>query len=261
MQDRAWDALTAELDAWAEAGRRASFWWRDDDATEPTPALDRLFEMSAETGAPVALAVVPAAMSRSLPARLAAAPAACAVQHGYAHVDHAPKGAGAWELGAHRPAATILAELARGHEILSAAFAGRFLPVLVPPWTHIDAALVPRLPEAGFRGLSDFGARRARSPAPGLIQVNAHCDPIKWKGGARFTGAERALDDVVRHLVRRRLGEADAEEPTGLLTHHLEMDAATWALVAELLARVCAHPAAAWVHIGDMLTADAGAQA
>ena len=30
-----WDALRTELDLWQDAGRDASFWWRDDDAETP----------------------------------------------------------------------------------------------------------------------------------------------------------------------------------------------------------------------------------
>ncbi len=29
------DALRRELDAWAEAGRTATLWWRDDDTSAP----------------------------------------------------------------------------------------------------------------------------------------------------------------------------------------------------------------------------------
>ena len=54
------DALDRELDAWAAAGRVAEAWWRDDDATAPTPALARLLEARRAAGAPVALAVIPA---------------------------------------------------------------------------------------------------------------------------------------------------------------------------------------------------------
>ena len=31
-----WPDLTAELDRWGEAGRTATLWWRDDDATAPS---------------------------------------------------------------------------------------------------------------------------------------------------------------------------------------------------------------------------------
>ena len=48
------------------------------------------------------------------------------------------------------------------------------------------------------------------------------------------------------HLAQRRTGEADVEEPTGLLTHHLAMDDASFAFTAEFLKRTAAHPAVQW---------------
>ena len=42
-----WADLDAELDRWKAAGRAATLWWRDDDATRPTPALDRLLALQA----------------------------------------------------------------------------------------------------------------------------------------------------------------------------------------------------------------------
>lgn len=261
MDEQAWSALTGELDAWRSAGRTASFWWRDDDTTAPSPALDRLLDVGARMTAPVTLAVIPAKMSAALPERLCGTANVHVAQHGYAHINHAPKGAGAWELGPHRPMPTILSELTKGRKMLGAAFGPQFLPVVVPPWTHIDAALVPHLPEAGFQGLSDFGARKARQLAPGLIQVNAHCDPIKWKGGAHFTGTAAALDDVVHHLAKRRQGEVDADEPTGLLTHHLEMDDDVWDYIETLLLQINAHSAARWTDLATLMAEDGGAPA
>ena len=38
----------------------------------------------------------------------------------------------------------------------------------------------------------------------------------------------------------------DASEPTGLLTHHLDMDAAAWDFLAELFAHTRQHGAATW---------------
>ena len=55
-----WSELTEELDAWATAGRCATLWWRDDDAAQPGPALERLLALSAGHGWPVTLAVIPA---------------------------------------------------------------------------------------------------------------------------------------------------------------------------------------------------------
>ena len=46
-----WSDLEAELEAWRCRGRRATFWWRDDDAVEATPALERLLGLADGSGA------------------------------------------------------------------------------------------------------------------------------------------------------------------------------------------------------------------
>ena len=56
----------------------------------------------------------------------------------------------------------VLGELGTGWLALERLFGGRALSVMVPPWNRIAPALVPTLPEIGFRGLSTFGLRRTR---------------------------------------------------------------------------------------------------
>ena len=68
-----WSDLTQELDAWTADGRRATLWWRDDDAAEPDAALERLLALAATHGLPLALAVIPARATRALAQRLAEA--------------------------------------------------------------------------------------------------------------------------------------------------------------------------------------------
>ncbi|MFQ5972149.1 MAG: polysaccharide deacetylase family protein [Alphaproteobacteria bacterium] len=250
-----WQELMGELDAWAGIGAAATFWWRDDDARAATPGLTRLLETASAHDLPLALAVVPAGMTVELGHRLRGRERVSVLQHGYAHVNHARQGEGAWELGSHRPARVVMAELREGCRRLREAFGGSFVPVLVPPWNRIDPELLPRLPEAGLHGLSTFGARAAAEAAPGVAWVNTHCDPIKWKGGARFTGTEAALDDVVTHLRARRDGAADPREPTGLVTHHLDLDEAGWEFVIQLLERTRAHGAARWVDVAALVGA------
>ncbi len=242
-----WEDLDSELEHWASHGQTATLWWRDDDAGELTPQVERLISLAETAEVPVHLAVIPARLSGDLAAAIRRSPQARVLQHGYAHIDHAPKGEGSWELGRHRPRREVLGELKKGFAQLSAAFANKFLPVLVPPWTRIDADLLSHLAAAGFRGLSMEGRRPSPFAAPRLRVVNAHCDPIKWKGGPRFTGAGRALDEIVRHLVARREGPAGRDEPTGLCTHHLAHDAETWAFVEALIGRTTAHPAVRWI--------------
>ncbi|MFW6076277.1 MAG: polysaccharide deacetylase family protein [Hyphomicrobiales bacterium] len=248
-----WSDLDGELDRWAEEGRMATFWWRDDDAAALNPEIERLVALSAGLGVPLHLAAIPFDLSDDLIAALKEASNVRVLQHGYAHVDHAPSGAGSWELGDHRPQSEVLEDLARGFARLHAAFGDGFLPVLVPPWTRIDPALVRRLPRVGLAALSMEGARPRRFAAPGVLTLNAHCDPITWKGGARFTGTERALDEVVRHLAARRQGRADIAEPTGLCTHHMAHDSATWDFVEALVTRTLAHDCVRWIDLESEL--------
>jgi hypothetical protein len=160
-----WRELREELDLWRAGGRRATFFWRDDDAAAPSPALDRLLDLSATLGIAFALATIPARLAKSLPERLAGEPLVRVCQHGFSHVDWARRpGRGAWELGLDRPAERVLDDLARGHARLEAAFGARFLPLLAPPWNRIADALLPSLPRLGFAVLSCAGPR-ARSEA------------------------------------------------------------------------------------------------
>ncbi len=248
-----WRALEEELNAWAEEGRVADLWWRDDDAQCPTPALQRLLALSTETATSLTLAVVPKGTETSLTHVLEEAPRVKVIQHGYAHVNHAGTDRKKAELAASRPAEDSLDELIRGRRWLAHLFAGRFHAVLAPPWNRIDPLLVPALPGAGIRGLSAFGARRSVEPAPGLIQGNCHVDILDWRGSRGFVGEDVALAAVVNHLARRRRGNVDAKEATGVLTHHLAMDEACWVFLATLIERTRNHPAVRWLDVEEVL--------
>jgi hypothetical protein len=249
-----WADFREELNRWQDAEQPATLWWRDDDATDSTPASDRLLRLADAAGVPLHMAVIPALQSESLVATLRATAAeSWVLQHGYAHINHAPLGERACEVGIHRPSAAVLQELSQGFEILRERHGERFLPVLVPPWNRVAPRILPGLPELGLRGVSCFSPRSESNPAPGLLAVNTHCDPIKWKEGRGFAGTEAALREVTEHLSARRLGKADAAEPTGLLTHHLDMDEATWAFVEQLIDHSTAQLGAKWIAIGDLL--------
>lgn len=242
-----WAALERELDAWQAAGRVASLWWRDDDAVDTTPALERLLATAGTYGIPLALAVVPQPARASLADAIGDAPAVTPLPHGYAHVSHAPAGAKSGELGPARAVAVNLREAALGWQRLQALFGKRAFPVLVPPWNRIDPALIPHLPGLGFCGLSAWGARAKVRPAPGLVQANTHLDVIDWRGSRGFVGEADALDELASHLAARRRGEVDPDEPSGLLTHHLAHDAGAWRFIETLFARTLGHSAVRWL--------------
>jgi hypothetical protein len=220
-----WQALDEEAARWQEAGRTAQLWWRDDDAADSGPALDRLLGLHRQTDTPLSLAVVPAHATPALANRLAAEPGVDLLQHGYAHLNHAAPGEKKAELGPHRPAMIVLGELGTGWLALERLFGGRALSVMVPPWNRIAPALVPTLPEIGFSGLSTFGPRRRPRPVRGLLQINTHVDLIDWKSGRSFAGEAAVLGALVAALAHAR---TVSDEPVGLLSHHLAMDGRAW---------------------------------
>jgi hypothetical protein len=236
--DEPWHALREELDCWHGTGRVPTLWWRDDDATRPHAALERLLDLSLRHGVPIGVAVVPATMESGLLPVMQACAGAQVLQHGYAHVDHAARDEPGAELGGHRPGMQVLAELEQGFAVLSSRFQEQFIPVLVPPWNRIDQGLVPELTRLGFQGLSGYSPRERRATAQGLVCSNCHVDPINWRAGGVFKGAGKCLAALVEHLSARRLGKVDDEEPTGLLTHHLQHDEPLWEFLDELFPRL-----------------------
>jgi hypothetical protein len=265
-----WRELESELDAWGQAKRIATFWWRDDDAVEPTPALERLLALAGDREAPLALAVIPARASRALADRLDGEAARLSVlQHGFSHANYAPEAEKRAELGPHRPPEAQREELARGQAMLAALFEERAVPVLVPPWNRVSKDLVPLLPGLGFRGLSTHTPRRQASPVKGLIQCNTHLDVLRWRPERAFVGEEAALNVLLGHLRARRLAGAppdagsrpDPGEPSGILTHHLVMDTAAWDFTARLLELLTGHPAARWEEAREAFAPTAGERA
>lgn len=246
-QRAAWHWLARELDRWGEAGLQARFWWRDDDASSPGPKLDRLAELSATHGVPLALAVIPHRVDAGFGGWLEAWPLLTVLQHGFAHINHAGAGDRSIELGGNRPPERTLADLARGHARLVQVFGAHFVPVLVPPWNRIATGLLPELSPLGLSGLSTMRVRKTARPAAGLLQVNAHLDPVHWRGDRGFIGSYPSIAILVQHLLAKRTGYRDRDEPTGLLTHHLAQNEAVWRFTERLLLFVDEHPAAEWI--------------
>ena len=229
-----WSDFEDEVARWRDGGRDVELWWRDDDAADVGPALERLLSIHRRTAMPLSLAVVPAKATPALAARLATEPGIDLLQHGYSHTNHAPAQDKKIELGTHRPAMLVVGDLGTGWMAMERLFGDRPLPVLVPPWNRIAPHLVPALPEIGFTGLSTFGARTRPEPVRGLRQINTHVDLLDWHGSRGFVGEQTALDMLVAALVRARTEKA---EPVGILSHHLAMDEGAWDFLVSLWGR------------------------
>jgi hypothetical protein len=245
----AWQALAEECARWHALGRTVEFWWRDDDAAWPNPALERLVALAVAAQVPVALAVVPDAAEAALCAGLGSS--ICLLQHGVDHRNRAAAGERKTEFSEAEGTDTTLARLAQGRSKLRALTGGRALDVLVPPWNRISPMLIAHLRRAGISGLSRYGARAALEAAPGLRQLNTHVDIIAWRAGRGFVGEDAALALAARHLAARRTGAADPGEATGWLTHHACHDEAAWSFLAELFDTSRTWPGVRWTDARD----------
>ena len=252
LTQEAWQWLKRELDIWLDQEQSACFWWRDDDATAASNRLTKLLEMTHAFNAPLALAVIPATLEPGLVECLQNQPLTTVLQHGFDHRSHAAPGQRKLELGGRRTTAETVADLEKGFQRLQQAFGNRFKPVLVPPWNRIDSQLLACLPEKGFAGISTMKVRRCSHPAPGLLQVNTHLDPINWRHRGGFIGVYPAIAILIQHLRSKRLGYRDPDEPTGILTHHLVQNAAVWCFLGELLGFLAKHPAVRWQSAADI---------
>lgn len=235
------DLLVAGLDAAATQGRRVAFWWRDDDAVVPTPALDRLIGLAEACSLPLVLASIPAEATEALARRLERAPANIRVaQHGFSHINHArPPGKKA-ELGTDRPAEVVLAELAAGRARLEGLFGPRFLPVLVPPWNRIAPAVAAGRAGIGLPGLSVHASLDRTGH-----RLDTHIDPVDWHGSRALAGAD-FLTDKITAAFTARAEPATGDVPIGLLTHHLIHEDSLWTALERAIGRIAVHPAALW---------------
>lgn len=241
-----WSPLVSALDAWRAEGRAADFWLRDDDAVAPTEALSRLLDLCGRHRIPATLAVIPAHAVPQLAQGLAGLDDVRVALHGWSHENHAPPDEKKQELGPHRAAEVVLAELATGVERLRAMFGPRFVPVLVPPWNRIDKALLPRLAGIGIGALSVFGPEKSGA----LPVVNTHADIMDWHG----TRGCRPAGDVIADMVRRLDTMRAAGGSMGLLTHHLVHDEAAWIFLEEMFAVTAGHPGCRWRSLPDLVS-------
>ncbi len=237
-----WAALGAELAAWQAAGVQPCLWWRDDDAVADSPALERLLTLARRHQVPIALAVIPAAIDRSLAGALRRhGETAVVYQHGVDHIDRAG-GPARGEFPADMASAALAGRLREGWDMLADAVPG-VMPVIVPPWNNVGPNLLVAARAAGYAGISAYG--RGSHMAGGLRRIDCQVDVLTWRGGPRFKGEGRLLRQLIGELrTRRRQGRL--LDPVGVLTHHRDMgDPETWDFLEILLERTAG--AAAWV--------------
>jgi peptidoglycan/xylan/chitin deacetylase (PgdA/CDA1 family) len=228
-------ALGAELDRWQRLGRSPTLWWRDDDATAASPALDRLLALAEQLGAPLTLAVIPSDTAGDLGVlRQRHGALVTFAQHGCRHVNCMQPGLPAAEF----PPTADPAQLTGSVESARAALGERLgepVHLFVPPWNALPDNLLAALARTGHRAVSAYGA--TRGDAHGVARLDTHIDLLRWKPSVRPKPLGSLFEQLRHQLQRRRLAGAFAE-PVGLLTHHRDHDDAAWRTLRSFLAVV-----------------------
>lgn len=241
-----WTPLDREMATWQREGLHLPLWWRDDDAVDVTAPLDLLHTLSQRLGLPVHLAIIPAHAQPALAARVRTDAGLIALVHGWAHQNHAPADQKKAEFGAHRALAEMVAECGRALDQITTLCGPQERAMFVPPWNRMSPDLVPQLAGLGYGAVSTFTPRDAECAAPGLARINTHLDPIDWRGARSLADPDRLIAQVATQLAARRSGQADADEPYGILTHHLVHDPAIWSFTQALVARLLDGPGIPW---------------
>jgi hypothetical protein len=234
--------LLDELLRRQEADKPVKFWLRDDDAVEPSAALSRFSALTEAYSIPATLAVIPENTGEALVENLRNLNHINIAVHGWSHKNYAPETEKKQELGSHRPYGQVLVELSQGFNKLSALYADRFVPLLVPPWNRIAQGLIDSLSDMGFAGLSTFGHEK---PAT-IKMINTHVDLIDWKS----TRGGRASDLLVGEFVEN-IGATN--KPIGFLTHHLVHDEAAWSFMESFFEATAHHRGCRWVSSREIL--------
>lgn len=239
-----WTWLDLELRRWRAAGRRATLWWRDDDARAPSAALDRLLAVRGD--APLTLAVIPDGDMAALAARLDKASAVSVVQHG---VDHQNRrvGSAAGEFPPEWRRIRVATQIRAGWRRMAPLATAE--QVFVPPWNDVHPELQNVLVDCGYQGWSAWGQDCCESGPP---RIDAHLDLMRWKGGARFRGEAKFLGELRALLTERRLA-GQWHAPVGLLTHHLAHDEAAWAFLGRFADWSASRPDLVWRALPDLI--------
>ena len=224
-----WAPLRVELAHWERKKMTLPVWWRDDDAHDATPALDRLIKMSNTLNVPVHLAIIPRKATRALATRIMDEKNIVPLVHGWAHRNANPADTVRCEFPDSKDIAQTREEILEAKRRLEGLLPGKVEPVFVPPWNRIGGKAAAELADLGFKILSATPNQMAMVDAPGVVQMHAHIDPIVWKDGKALRDPEAMILEIVTMLKPRRQGKSDNSMPFGFLTHHLAMSDEVWA--------------------------------
>jgi len=224
----------------ADRGQRPRLFFRDDDAGWDDARLIALVDAFRSANGHVDLAAIPAAISTGLGRRLSRVVDEGCVsvhQHGWAHINHEPRGRKC-EFGPSRPQAAQRRDLIRGRDVLAERLDGRAAPFFTPPWNRCTDETARLLVQLDFKVLSaDRSA--PRRDVPGLSEIPVSIDWARsWSRGGRC-----ALTADLREVLQRVTAGRDPSA-IGVMLHHAVMSADELAALRELLVLLDSAPVA-----------------
>ncbi len=239
-------ALEEEFARWKGAGLEPRFWLRDDDASEPGRALDRLVALCEGLDIPLLLAVIPERATEALGERLRDVPLVRPCVHGIAHRNNARDGERKIELGGRMAVGDILEGLAASRQKLGGVFGERLSGILVPPWNRIAPEVAARVHELGFTALSTWSWEPKGTRLP---ELNTQMDLMDWK-----TRQGREPEWIRSELLRRLMQARErGGAPIGILSHHLDQDERAWRTLEGLLRHLKVEHGFAFHHADDLV--------
>lgn len=243
-----WAGLDREVARWRRSGHVAHFWWRDDDARRPSPALEKLCQLSQAHVAPVALAVIPDVDLTELAAAIVERRLISVIQHGCDHVDRNVTGGFSSEFSPSSPPREIAPVIEGAWGRLSKM--ARAAAIYAPPWNVLTDNVSNALALTSLEAVSLYGA--ARPSKNGLPLINTHVDIMSWRP-ARFRGAETILRRI-ETLMRARRKASSWDQEIGILTHHKNLDGAAWEFLQAFLEwTMTSRPTVSWRAAADLL--------
>jgi hypothetical protein len=263
-----WNLVRAELDRWTDGNLTARFWIRDDDAFEVSPQLSKLDSFAVKHDLGIGLAVIPSKVRSSLAAFLVdKSRRFYPMCHGWAHTNYGAPSKPA-EFGPERSFPDLVADARAAFEVFCGYF-GANGAIFVPPYNRIAPTLINALTGIGFAGLSSypgfFENLMSRCSAQFNVRVplrirrgykikrfDVQIDPIQWKPTATARPDETIAMSLVGHLRLRRNGFLDADDPIGIMTHHLFHDDTIWNVCDVMVDVLRQHPAVKFVDVREI---------
>ena len=229
----------------ARAGNAATLHFRTDNVAVVGASLVRLLGMFASRRVPLAPGLVPAWLTPERWKVLSSiAPSGDFAwhQHGWRHKNH-EQGNEKSEFGSSRPFQEKTNELRRGAERLRDITGGTSLPILTPPWNHVDRETLNALPDLGFRAVS-----RAHGPGPGcpaaLVDIPVHADLHTRTEPDPETGLTALLLEIENAL---------AAGTCGVMLRHQRMNPAAFSFLDLLLELASRTRGLELVHLGQLV--------